>query len=247
MIKINKFNKIIAANWKLNSSFGFINDYFENFHFSSSDDTNSCVIFCPPLPYLNSCYSFMPSKTSVFLGAQNCSNFDSGPYTGEISSIMLKENFCKFCIVGHSERRHIFKESSIDVKLKSENLLSSDIIPIICIGETLEEKNKGLTKDVLINQLINSLPSNTSPNNIIIAYEPVWAIGSGLIPTLSEINEIHSFIKKDILEFENYKILYGGSVKSENSRDIIDLPNVDGVLVGGASLDPIEFSKILNS
>ena len=109
MIKINKFGNIIAANWKLNSSFDFINDYFKNFGFSSSNDESLCVIFCPPSAYLNCCYSAMPSSTSCFLGAQNCSNFDSGPYTGEISSLMLKENFCKFCIVGHSERRHIFK------------------------------------------------------------------------------------------------------------------------------------------
>jgi len=161
------------------------------------------------------------------------------------ASKILKDNNCKFCIVGHSERRKIFKETDQDIMIKSENLINNSIIPIICIGETYEDKIANKTKDVLFNQVTNSLPKNSSKESLIIAYEPIWAIGSGLTASLDEIDEIHGFLKKNIEKSIDFKIIYGGSVKSENSKSIVNLTNVDGVLVGGASLNPIEFSKIL--
>ena len=244
MIKINKFNKIIVANWKLNGNFDFIKSYFKDLYSNTSFNTNNCGIICPPSIYIQNFFS--TNINPFFLGAQDCSNFNLGAYTGEISAPMLKDNNCEFCIVGHSERRKIFNQSDEDVKIKAENLINNDINPIICIGETLKEKDNGFTKDILHKQLLNSLPTINSIETVIIAYEPIWAIGSGLTPSLDEIDSIHSFIKKDIKNFRSSKILYGGSVKSSNAQEILNLENVDGVLVGGSSLNPLEFIKILN-
>ena len=127
------------------------------------------------------------------------------------------------------------------------NSLKNNIHPIICIGETLEQKKNNKTKEVLSKQIIESTPKNSTKNNTIIAYEPIWAIGTGLTPSLEEINDIHNFIKNKISNYENYKIIYGGSVKSAISKEILNLDYVDGLLVGGAYLDVAEFNKILSS
>ena len=243
MLKINDFNKIIAANWKMNGSLDFIDNYLANLN-SIEIPNDICGIFCPPSIYLNNCKL---SNKSLYLGAQDCSIYDNGAYTGDISALMLKDISCDFCIVGHSERRTIFNQSDKDIRLKSSKLIENSIIPILCVGETLDEKNQGLTKQTLRNQISFSMPINASTNTVIIAYEPIWAIGTGLTPSLEEIQEIHYFLKHEIKEFMNYKILYGGSVKSSNSFEILNLQSVDGVLVGGASLDFIEFSKILKN
>jgi len=244
MIEINKYDKIIVANWKLNGSFAFIKDYFKILN-SATINSNVCGIICPPSSYLQNCYLNMDK--SLFLGSQDCSNYKNGAYTGDISSSMLKDNDCKFCIVGHSERRQLFSQKNVDIMEKSNNLIQEDINPIICIGETLDEKKNGNTEEILKEQIMNSMPDNSSNNDIIIAYEPIWAIGTGLTPSTDEINKIHHFLKTGIEKYQNFKILYGGSVKSNNSSEIMNLDHVDGVLVGGSSLDPLEFSKILNA
>lgn len=243
MLKINKFNKIIAANWKLNGTFDFIKSYFDILN-SLEIKKDVCGIICPPYVYLDKCYN---QSQSLYIGAQDCSNFNNGAITGEVSALMLKDINCQFSLVGHSEKRKIFNQTNADVKLKIENLISNGLNPILCIGETLEEKDKGLTEEVLKQQVTECLPKNSSNKEIIIAYEPIWAIGTGLTPSLEEISKIHSFIKKDISNYKNFKIIYGGSVKSSNAREIIALDNIDGLLVGGASLEPSEFSKILMS
>ena len=244
MLEINKFSKIIVANWKLNGSKDFIDRFYEYFDSNMVKDDELCAVICPPTAFLENCYK----EGSLFkIGAQNCSNFESGAYTGEISAPMLKDKDCTFCLVGHSERRQIFGETNKDIFLKIENLINSDINPIVCVGETLNEKKQGQTNQILKEQITKSLPKHSSKNSIILAYEPIWAIGSGLTPSLEEIDKIHYFIKNEIKGFENFKILYGGSVKSSNSKDILNLKNVDGLLVGGASLEAIEFIKILKS
>jgi len=243
MIDLNKFDKIIAGNWKLNGTFESTSNYFNVLQSKTSIKSNICGIICPPSLLLS---NFPKITLPFYLGAQDCSIFDSGAYTGEVSALMLRENNCQFCIVGHSERRQLFDETNESVQLKVKNLINHDINPIVCIGETMMEKNQELTKESLSKQIEKSLPSNASCNNIIIAYEPIWAIGTGLMPTMKEIDEIHKFIKNEIKNFKNYKVLYGGSVKSSNSSDIMNLTHVDGVLVGGSSLDPNEFLKILN-
>jgi len=243
MLEIKKFNKIIVANWKLNGSNDFLEAYFEELVLKDLN-SDTCGVICPPTTYIQNCYSKLQS---LYLGAQDCSKFKAGAYTGEISASMLKENNCTFCIVGHSERRYIFNEKNEDIKVKAEQLLNEKIIPIICIGETLEQKKNNKTHDVLKKQVINSLPQKSSKESVLIAYEPIWAIGTGMTPTLEEINNLHKYLKKDIEEIEEYKLLYGGSVNSKNACDIMNLENVDGVLVGGASLKPDQFSEILKA
>lgn len=243
MLEIKEFNKIIVANWKLNGSNDFLDAYFEELVLKEID-SDTCGVICPPITYIQNCYSKLHS---LYLGAQDCSKFKEGAYTGEISASMLKENNCEFCIVGHSERRHVFNENNEDIKIKAESLLGAKIIPIICIGETLGQKKINKTQEVLREQVINSLPKESSKESVVIAYEPIWAIGTGMTPSLQEINNIHEYLKKDIQEVEGYKFLYGGSVNSENASEIMNLENVDGVLVGGASLKAEQFSKILKA
>ena len=243
MLEIREFNKIIVANWKLNGSNDFLEAYFEELD-SKNLRLNVCGVICPPTAYIQNCYSKLHS---LYLGAQDCSKFKEGAYTGEISASMLKENNCKFCIVGHSERRQVLKENNEDIKIKAAQLLDEKIIPIICIGETLEQKKMHKTHEVLKEQVINSLPTNSSKESVVIAYEPIWAIGTGMTPTLDEINNIHKYLKKDIKEIAGYKLLYGGSVNPKNASDIMNLEYVDGVLVGGASLKADQFSQILKA
>ena len=243
MLEIKEFNKIIVANWKLNGSNDFLEAYFEELVLKGLN-SDTCGIICPPITYMKNCYSKLHS---LYLGAQDCSKFKDGAYTGEISASMLRENNCKFCIVGHSERRQVFNEHNEDIKIKAEQLLNERIIPIICIGETLEQKKMNKTHEVLKGQVINSLPQKSSKESVVIAYEPIWAIGTGMTPTLEEINNIHEYLKKNIKEIEEYKLLYGGSVNSKNASDIMNLENVDGVLVGGASLKADQFSEILKA
>ena len=244
MLEINKFDRIIVANWKLNGSIDFIEQYLQELNCSKLENSNNCGIICTPSVYF---HNLVGRLNPLFLGGQDCSNYSEGAYTGEVSATMLKDASCQFCIIGHSERRQIFGQSNEDVCIKAMNLIANNINPIICIGETFEEKNQNLTKDIIYTQISKSVPKNATKDFVIIAYEPIWAIGTGKIPSLEEIDNIHSFIKNEIQNIENYKILYGGSVNSNNASEIMDLKNVDGVLVGGASLDALEYKKIMNS
>ena len=243
MLEINKFNKIIVANWKLNGSFDFIDNYFLNLS-QTFDNSLTCGIICPPFGYLSKCEEKIDN---LFLGAQDCSSFEKGAFTGEISPNMLKDIGCEFCIIGHSERRKEFGEKNKNIKIKALNLIKNEIIPIICIGETISEKKAGKTEEVLKTQILQSVPENIEENSFILAYEPIWSIGSGITPNLNEIQEIHSFIKRYIDHYQNYKLIYGGSVNSKNVSEITSLSSVDGVLVGGASLEASEFAKILKA
>lgn len=241
MIKIDKFEKIFVANWKLNGSVEFIDKYLALLDPKLSFLKKNLNIICPPSPYFA---HLLKNNNNFYVGSQNCSNFLDGQYTGEISAKILKDVGLKFCIVGHSETRSLFNISSEDVSIKCSNLINNDINPIVCIGESLQEKKEGRTKDIIYNQIIKSLPKEANNNSTIIAYEPFWAIGSGLIPSLDEIKSIHDFIKKEVYEFQDFKLLYGGSVKPSNVSDILSINSVDGVLVGGASLDPLDFKRI---
>ena len=240
MIKLDSFSSFFVANWKLNGNFKFIDQFIDELKIP--EDSSKCIILCPTSIYLD---YMSHKKKNFFIGAQNVYNYKEGSFTGEISCDSLSELKIDFCIVGHSERRKIFHEKNIDIKLKSFQLLNNKIVPIVCIGETLEEKDKNKTKDVLEKQLQEGMNDSSNSNNTIIAYEPVWAIGSGLIPSLDEIDMIHNFIRNHNKRFSNFKILYGGSVKASNAKEIVSLPNVDGVLVGGASLKSDEFKKII--
>ena len=240
MIKLDDFSSFFVANWKLNGNFQFIDQFIGEL--SLPKDRSRCIVICPTSIHLD---YLSKKKGGFYLGSQNVSQHKCGAFTGEISVDSLSNLNVSFCIVGHSERRQIFYEKDEDIKLKSENLIANKLIPIVCVGETLTQKEKGITNQVLEEQLKTSIPNSSNSSNTIIAYEPVWAIGTGLTPTIKEINNTHHFIKNHNPKFNNYKILYGGSVKSNNVKDIISLSNVNGALIGGASLKSDEFTKII--
>ena len=242
MLKIDNFHKIIIANWKLNGSSIFVEKYLKKIRFECNNDKHKCVIICPPFSLINQIKS-----NNLLIGAQDCSVYKEGAYTGEISSKILKDAGCQFCIVGHSERRSLFFENNKLISKKMDNCFEEQIVPILCVGESLEQKQNHRTKDTLINQIQNCISDKANKNNTIIAYEPVWAIGTGLTPTVAEINEIHAFIKNNIPQSKDFKILYGGSVKSSNCKEILAQTNVDGVLVGNSSIEIDEFNKIIES
>ena len=239
MINLDKYSSIFIANWKLNGNSSFLKDYCEKIKINS----NNCTIICPPSIYLK---SNKVNNENLFFGAQDVSYFKDGAYTGELSASMLKDNNIAFCLVGHSERRQYFAEKNNNVNIKSSNLIEENIIPVICIGETLEEKERNLTEEILYTQIKDSIPETANNKNSLIAYEPVWAIGTGLTPTLDEINQVHQLIKNFDDKFKNFKVLYGGSVKSSNSKEINQLNHVDGCLIGGASLKVDEFNIIIS-
>ena len=240
MINLNNFSSFFIANWKLHGDFKFIDQFISELILP--EDRSKCVVICPTSVYLD--YISRKNK-NLYFGAQNVSQYKEGSFTGEISCSSLSDLKINFCIVGHSERRKIFNETNYDVNLKSSQLIENNIIPILCIGETLNEKNNGETNNVLAKQLDEGIPELSNSDNTIIAYEPVWAIGSGLTPTYEEIDNTHQFIKKYHAKFNKYKVVYGGSVKSNNAKEIVSLSNVDGALIGGASLKSKEFTKII--
>ena len=241
MKEIQKYNKIIVGNWKLNGSISFIKLYLNNLRYKTNHNNTNLTVICPPYPFIN---QLLSQKFSV--GAQDCSIYKQGSYTGETSAKMLKDAGCEFCLIGHSERRNIFGDTDEIISKKVSRCLEENIIPILCIGENFEQNKRNETKKVLINQINKGVPEGSSKNNLIIAYEPVWAIGTGHTPTLKEIDDIQTFIKNKIPKSKNYQLLYGGSVKSTNYKEILSLNSVDGILVGGSSLSLDEFNKILS-
>lgn len=201
----------------MNGDKNLLHSYEDKFHSAQN------MIVCTPFVYFyNSLLKF---------GGQNVNHLPNGAYTGEISAKMLAEVGVKYCLVGHSERRQFFGETNDLVKQKALQCIEFGIIPIICIGENLKEYQDGITEEVLIKQLQNCLPDSS---NFFIAYEPLWAIGSGKTPHNDEITKIHNMIK---LRFPEIVLLYGGSVNAKNAQEILSIASVDGVLVGGASLD----------
>ena len=210
---------------------------------------NSKIIICPPFTVLDF-YSRSFKRSKISFGSQDCHHKESGAYTGCVSSKMIKDIGANYSIIGHSERRQYQNESISEISNKIISALKENLKVIFCIGE-LDSEIKIRTK--ILRKQINSLPAKIDTNKIILAYEPVWAIGTGKTPSLNDINRIHQNIRKIISKKFNPKtgnsisILYGGSVKPTNASDILNLDNVDGALVGGASLKAREFCKIIDS
>lgn len=242
---------LIAGNWKMNgfkkSSLMILNlvKYIKNKKFQNTD-----ILICPPFTIADK-LSTIAKNSSLMIGAQNCSDKESGAFTGEISPKMLLDINLDMVILGHSERRELYNETNDIVKLKSKNALKNNLKVIICVGESLSQKKNGKTLRVIGEQLKKSLPEKISSNNLVIAYEPLWAIGSGLIPINEEIYKVHKYISQKL--FEKYgikgkriKILYGGSVNKKNAEDILSIDFVDGALIGGASLNYEDFKSILD-
>lgn len=212
------------------------------------------IALCPPFTALLAVGEVV-AESHIRLGAQNCHWESSGAYTGEISPLMLKEIGCKYVIVGHSERRILFGETDDMVCKKAKALLGAEISPIVCVGEQLKEREAGITKDVVRGQIVGSLRGidGEAILKTVIAYEPVWAIGTGRTATPEQAQEVHEFIRDlltDIYGLEvalKVRILYGGSVKAGNIEALISKRDVDGALVGGASLDATEFGMIVKN
>lgn len=245
---------MIAGNWKMNLSFDQSAQLAKNIAENVGDLENVDVLVAPPFTGLALVKKAI-GHSKIFLSGQNMHWETSGAYTGEISGAMLVEAGCSHVILGHSERRSLFKETDEMIDLKVKAALSLDLIPIICIGETLEQREGGKTFEVLRYQLEESLRNfrdkKQLPETTILAYEPVWAIGTGLTATPEQAEEVHHYIRNWIGEnFDRgaanlIRILYGGSVKPENIRDLMSRPDIDGALVGGASLKATTFIPII--
>ena len=231
--------KIIAGNWKMNGTCDSLDAMMCDLE---KIETNNRVILCVPFTMLNG------GNDVVAIGAQDVSAHTHGAFTGEVSAKMIADAGAKYVIVGHSECRQYHGDTNATVRQKAEMALANGLVPIICVGETMDEKRAGKTMAVIESGVRESVPSDTD-SDIIIAYEPRWAIGAGLTPTASEIAEAHTLIAKTLSDMGlgGTPVLYGASVKGNNAGDIMSIPNVDGVLVGGASLKSDDFIPIITS
>lgn len=246
---------LIAANWKMHKTIAETLEYLEVFLSSVKDLFAVDIMIAPPFAALASASIKLDAVKKegdrVFLGAQNMFHAEKGAYTGEISPLMLNELNVDYVIIGHSERRQIFGEKDNLINNKVFSAIEHGIRPILCIGETLEEREQGITLKVIENQIRKGLAGlNADIQFVDIAYEPVWAIGTGKTATPEQAQEVHKFIRSLINELskgndQKTRILYGGSVKPENARDLIKQPNINGFLVGSASLDPKKFYQII--
>ncbi|MCH8171421.1 MAG: triose-phosphate isomerase [Bacteroidetes bacterium] len=247
--------RIIAGNWKMHNNLSESQNLVTKLvNELNNQNINREVIICPPFTSLTEVSNLLDG-TKIELGAQNMHFEDKGAFTGEISADMLKSVGCKYVILGHSERRTIFGESDEIINKKIKQALNAGLIPIFCMGETLEQREDGITNDVINNQVSEGIKelSEEDVNKIIIAYEPIWAIGTGKTATPEQAQEVHKFIRSLLREnfsentSQNIPILYGGSVKPNNAEDILAKEDIDGALVGGACLDTDSFVSIIKA
>lgn len=245
--------KIIAANWKMNMTLTESESYLDTFLRETGEEKRIDIVVIPPFTTLHKISERLNKIQNVKLGAQNMHWEKSGAFTGEVSATMLRELFVRYVILGHSERRILFGETDEIVNKKLHAALEATLKPIVCIGETLAERDAGKVNEVLETQLTKSLIKlNTKEfQEIIIAYEPVWAIGTGRTASPDQAQEAHAFIRKTLASLagssvaEKIRIQYGGSVKPENTITLMSQPDIDGALIGGASLDPRAFAEII--
>jgi triosephosphate isomerase len=252
----NKDTILIVANWKMHKSVESANNFLKQF-LSYDLESEPDVVICPPFTLMSSVREQM-ADTSVALGAQDCSHLsqDIGAFTGDVSAQMLQDLVCDYVIIGHSERRKYHDETNQIIRQKIINAHKFGLKTILCLGEALNAREDGSFKEVLAQILSECLPDCATPDNTIIAYEPIWAIGTGKTASIEQIEDIHQFLLnvsinllKNITQtFEqNIKIIYGGSVNEKNAKSILSAKNVSGLLVGGASLDPEKFYQIIRA
>ncbi len=240
---------LVAGNWKMN---GLTASLAELKAMREAVDAGKAgaaeLAVCPPATLLaQAAWALKGGKVS--LGAQDCHAKDSGAYTGDIAAPMIKDAGASYVIVGHSERRQYHGETDAAVKAKAEAALKAGLTAIVCVGETRAEREAGKAIAVVGAQVRGSLPGGGAPETVVVAYEPVWAIGTGLTPTPADVAEVHAAIRKLLGEVygaagAKLRILYGGSVKPSNAKELLGLANVDGALVGGASLKAVDFMAI---
>lgn len=260
-----KRRKLIAGNWKMNLTQEEAADLAHNIEQAlSQNPVDVDVLLCPAFVHIEAVCAELDelweaqheaagrgeelSEVRIFVGAQDCSANQNGAYTGEISAQMLQDMGCVATILGHSERRQYHNEGNELVAAKVKAAWEYELLPVICVGETLAEREAGKTQEVILAQLEGCVPEGATGENIVIAYEPVWAIGTGLTANEAQISEVHAFIRekleKRLAQADDLRIIYGGSVKADNAAGIFALEDVDGALVGGASLKADSFLAI---
>ncbi|MEY2541249.1 MAG: triosephosphate isomerase [Verrucomicrobiota bacterium] len=247
--------KIVAANWKMNMTQAESARFVESLLLDLSDVSDVEIVIIPPFTAISKVTESLGKAQNIKVGAQNMHWERNGAFTGEISSALLRDLFVRYVILGHSERRTLFGETDEIVNKKVRAAHEATLRPIVCVGETLEQREKGKVEKVLSKQLSDSLAGLESKElqETVIAYEPVWAIGTGKVATAEQAQEAHAFIRKtlagisDDATADRIRIQYGGSVKPDNARELMSQPDIDGALVGGASLDPRSFAQIVNA
>lgn len=245
--------KMIAGNWKMNKNIIEAVDLASRIKKFLKNVKETEIVICPPFVALSEVAKIIKG-TNISLGAQNMHEEEAGAFTGEVSADMLK-GLCKFVIIGHSERRQHFNETDKNVNKKIKLALTKGLRPIVCVGETLEQRNERKTEDVIEKQVIKGLDGlgKLDMMKITIAYEPVWAIGTGKTAMPEQAQMVHSTIRKILIKLfgidvaSKVRILYGGSVKPENAKELMQADNIDGALVGGASLSADDFAKIVKA
>jgi triosephosphate isomerase len=252
---MNHRKKIIAANWKMNMTVAEADTFLDTFLLELGDEKSVEVVIIPPFTALPKVADRLSRTQVVKVGAQNMHWEKSGAFTGEVSAAMLRDLFVRHVVVGHSERRTLFGETDEIVNKKAKAALEASLEPIVCIGETLAERDAGQVEAVLERQTRESLAGLAARELLktVIAYEPVWAIGTGRTASPAQAQEAHAFIRRILAEIsdagtaEKIRIQYGGSVKPANTAELMSQPDIDGALVGGASLDPRVFAEIVKT
>jgi triosephosphate isomerase (TIM) len=240
---------MVAGNWKMNGLKRSSAEFLKIVENSVALPRHVDIAVCPPATLIAS-FAPLSRGSRVRLGAQDCHPEAAGAFTGDISAEMLKDAGASVIIVGHSERRTHHEETDADVRTKTLGVWRAGLSAIVCIGETRAERDSRQTLDVVRRQIDGSLPNGARAENLLVAYEPVWAIGTGLTPTAADIAEVHAFVRRRLTErfganAEGIRILYGGSVKPDNAKELMAVANVDGALVGGASLKVDDFLGII--
>ena len=243
-------SKLVAGNWKLNGTHDSIQALMQNIVAGMDGLNQVAVAVCPPYVYIPMVETLL-ANTAIKLGAQDVAEQMQGAFTGEVSAPMLKEFACQYVIVGHSERRALFGEKDIDTARKFAAARKQGLIPILCVGESLDEREQGITEQVVARQLdaVIELEGIEALADAVLAYEPVWAIGTGKTASPDQAQAVHAFIRAKLAALnssvaEKVQILYGGSVKGSNAAELFAMPDIDGGLIGGASLDAQEFLAI---
>ncbi|HSI82888.1 MAG: triose-phosphate isomerase [Candidatus Methylacidiphilales bacterium] len=247
--------KIIAGNWKMNKTATEAKPIVQDILLELKDYDACDVVLCPPFTALSAVSEALSRVQNIRLGAQNLHQAASGAYTGEISAGMLRDLYVRYVIIGHSERRQYFAETNDIIRQKIKTAIDGSLKPIACIGETLTEREENRWQEVLTMQLKEGFAGFTEKDmaEIVLAYEPVWAIGTGRTATPAQAQETHAFIRHQILDLfgqhtaDHIRIQYGGSVKADNAKELLNQPDIDGALVGGASLEARSFVAIIKN
>jgi triosephosphate isomerase len=242
---------LVAGNWKMNGTTAMLREPRLLAGMMRGVKTKCDILVCPPATLIRRVKGVLKGSR-IKVGGQDCHAAESGAHTGDISAEMLKDSGATHVIVGHSERRTNHKETDATVAAKAKAAHRAGIVAIICIGETLDERKGGKTLSVLTSQIKGSIPEGSTAGNSVVAYEPVWAIGTGLTPTTAEVAEAHTHIRAELAkvmgeEGSKARILYGGSVKPSNATELMSAANVNGALVGGASLKAADFIGIIKA